>query len=284
MLFVSSSCSKCEKIGDAIREFADHGFLNIELSGGTSYYDEIEDDIISLKEKYNLNYLVHNYFPPSSETHVINLASLDDSVYQRSLSHLTKAVKLSKALGADKYGFHAGFFVDIQDAELGNTIKKTKLNDTNQAINRFCEGYDLLAKEEVGISLYIENNVYSQANSKIFGQDNPFMLTTYDDYLELKKHIDFKLQLDVAHLYVSTNTLGINFEEQLELMFLVSDYIHVSNNNGLSDQNKGFIKGSKLLRYISRLNFTGKIVVLEIYNDIQEVKESFNIISDIVNT
>ena len=122
MIYVSSSCSKQKKIGAAIRELAEHGFQDIELSGGTDYYEDYEDDIFDLKEKYNLNFLVHNYFPPPKEDFVLNLASLDDAIFERSFAHLCKAIQLSCLLGADKFGFHAGFYTDISVDEIGKAV------------------------------------------------------------------------------------------------------------------------------------------------------------------
>ena len=133
MIYVSSFCSKQKKIGSAIRELAEHGFRNIELSGGTEYYEGYEEDIFDLKEKYNLKFLVHNYFPPPKDDFVLNLASLDDAIFERSFEQLRKAIRLASLLGADKFGFHAGFYVDIRVDELGKAISAHNLWDMKQA-------------------------------------------------------------------------------------------------------------------------------------------------------
>jgi len=78
-MYVSSACVVHEKIKDSIEELGLNGFKDIELSGGTKYYAGYEDDLIRLKEKYHLNYLVHNYFPPPKEEFILNLASLDEN-------------------------------------------------------------------------------------------------------------------------------------------------------------------------------------------------------------
>ena len=282
MLYISSTCSKQKKIGDAIRELAEQGYLNIELSGGTIYYDEIEDDIFSLKKEYNLNFLIHNYFPPSRENFVLNFASLDDPIYYKSLDKLIKAIKLSRALGADVYGFHAGFYIDPKEEELGKPFIRRKLNNAALALNRFSKGYNMLISEADNISLYVENNVYSYTNCQRYNRKNPFMLTSYEDYLELKRHMEFNLLLDVAHLYVSARSLDLDFEEQFDQLFSVSDYIHLSENDGLHDQNGGFTEDNHLFKIVSRYNFSEKIVTLEIYDDLEALKESFIMISAIM--
>ena len=76
MIYISTSCIKNnKKIKTSVEELAINGFSNIELSGGTEPYDQMEYDLLELKDKYNLNYRCHNYFPPPIEPFVLNLAS-----------------------------------------------------------------------------------------------------------------------------------------------------------------------------------------------------------------
>lgn len=279
MIYVSSSCSKQRRIGPAIQELFDHGFRNIELSGGTEYYKGYENDIFELKEKYALNLLIHNYFPPPQEKFVLNLASHDDDIYNRSIEHLQQAMRLSKKIGALQFGFHAGFFIDIEVDEIGKEVAKKETGDIECALKRFYKGFLDLKKEAGDIKLYVENNVYSHSIFRRYGNNNPFMLTTANDYQTLKKKIDFNLLLDVAHLYVSTKTLGLDFEKEFEQLFVVSDYIHLSDNDGFHDQNIGFTHESDLFKKLSRYNFTGKTITIEIYSDLQALTMSYQMIS-----
>ena len=125
-MYVSSACVKHNKISDSVEVLAGAGFKNIELSGGTKYYEGYEEDLIELREKYNLNYLVHNYLPPPREDVVLNLASLNDEIYQRTLQHFEKAFLFLKKLGLKKFGFHAGFFIDVSPSEVGKNISSSK--------------------------------------------------------------------------------------------------------------------------------------------------------------
>jgi len=283
MIYVSSSCSKQKRIGHAIRELAEYGFKNIELSGGTDFYEGYEEDLFSLKEKYHLNYLVHNYFPPPKEDFVFNLASLDDAIFERSLEQLRKAIRLAHLLGANKFAFHAGFYMDISADEIGKAIPAYNLWDRKQSCERFCNGFNLIKSESKKVEIYIENNVYSKTNFNIYGRQNPFMLTSPDEYKELQQHIDFKLLLDVAHLYVSSQTLGFDFDSYLEQMTMETDYIHLSDNDGYHDQNAAFTSNSKLLNKIRKKYLKGKTVTLEIYTGIDGLKASFDYIAAMVD-
>jgi len=283
MIYVSSACSKQRRIGAAIRELAKHGFQNIELSGGTEYYEGYEEDLLNLREKFNLNYLIHNYFPPPEDDFVINLSSLNDSIYEASVSHLRRSIRLAEQVGTKKYGFHAGFYVDIRINEIGKTISLCEPTGMEEAYERFCEGLKSIMRESKEVEIYIENNVYSKSNFNIYGNQIPVMLISALDYEKLKRHLSFKLLLDVAHLYVSSRTLNLDFDSQLDLMIMETDYIHLSDNDGYHDQNRGFRCGSNLLDKIEKWYSRNKTITLEVYTGLQELRSSFDRVAAIMH-
>lgn len=285
MIYVSSSCSNNTKIKDSILELVKNGFYNIELSGGTKYYKDIEADLIELKKKYKLNFLLHNYFPPPREEFVLNLASLDDEIYNKSLKQYKSAILLSKKLGAKVYGIHAGYFIDFKPDEAGKDIIKRDLFDKEESLKRFCDGFRILKKEaeDCDIELYIENNVLSHYNYSKFDSKSPFMLIDKFDYDNLTNRIDFKLLLDIAHLKVSLNSIGKKIGDQLGQLISSSDYIHVSENNGLSDQNNQIHKNSDIIHLLSQYDLKNKNITLEIYGGLSEVINSYEIIKKRLN-
>lgn len=274
MIYVSSACLKHDKIKDTVDELARNGFKNIELSGGTKYYEGYEEDLFELKDKYNLSYLLHNYFPPPRHDFILNLASLNNEIYQKTLEHYEEAISLSRTLGAKRFGFHAGYFIDFNTKEVGNKISLTELYNKEKALEKFCEGYNYLKEKTKGVELYIENNVLSYTNANTFKGQCPFMLTDYEGYEELSSVIDFRLLLDVAHLKVSVNSLNMDFQEQLDKMISISDYIHLCDNDGLHDQNMCFSDGSDILNILKDYNFNSKTVTMETYGSIADIKSS----------
>ena len=266
MIFVSSSCVKKSRIRDSIEHLALDGFKNIELSGGTELYDGYVEDLLELKENYSLEYMCHNYFPPPKDHFVLNLASEDSETYDKSFAHFTKAIDLSKKLGAKRYGFHAGFLIDIKVSEIGKRIAAKVINGYDQGVERFFDSYNQL-QDYAGndLQLYVENNVLSAVNYESYGQRNPFILTHSDEFFKLQNAYTFNLLLDVAHLYVSAHTLGFDFQEELDRMAPHSDYHHMSYNNGLSDENKGFSSEAQLKEYLCSMAQKPCTVTMEIY-------------------
>jgi sugar phosphate isomerase/epimerase len=283
MIYISTSCVKHNNIKDSVEKLATNGFNNIELSGGTEFYNSFIDDLLDLQSKYQLNYICHNYFPPPKKHFVLNLASLNDEVYLKTFDHIVEAIELSKALGSKRYAFHAGFFIDIKLNEIGKKISKECLFDISTAENKFCDGYKILqniAGNE--LELYIENNVYSSTNFKTYNGNDIFMLCDHSNYKSLKNKIDFNLLLDVAHLKVSSQSLGLSFEKQLINLISKTDYIHISDNDGLHDLNNKLNRNSNLLQLLRKQDLSNKILTLEVYDDMDAIKESYQLLEEII--
>lgn len=283
MIFVSSACSRKRTIGEAVRELANRGFRNIELSGGTAYYESYKADLLELKEQYGLRYLLHNYFPPPQVDFVLNLASLDDDIFSRSMAHLMKAMDLSLELKASRFGFHAGLLIAPEVHELGKSIPYRKLADRSQATQRFCEGLRSLTGSGKPVDLYLENHVFSESNSKNYHGKNPFLLTDSEGFTELRRSVDCRLLLDVGHLKVSARTLHLPFGEQLARMISHTDYIHLSENDGLHDLNWGLSAEGEVYRELERQDLRGKTITLEIYEGLEKLEQSYRLIQGLVD-
>lgn len=283
-LYISTSCIPEKKIGNAVRVLAENGYTNIELSGGTNYYDDYIDELQSLKQDFSLHYLIHNYFPPPKEHFVLNLASLDDTTYSRSIEHCRKALKLCAELNVQKYAVHAGFYIPIETHELGAHIHSRPLYDKTRATDRFCSAINSLQKEFPEFpKIYIENNVLSNKNYTEYNSNNPLMLTTADEYEELKNIISFNLLLDIAHLKVSSNTLSRDFTSECQHLIPECDYIHISDNNGFEDGNDVFSPDSSLYSLLSNYSLKNKTFTLEVYGTIKDVKKSYNTLRTLIN-
>ena len=284
MIYISSSSSKKTNIIECIEEIYQHGYTNIELSGGTKYYEGIESDLLDIQQRLSINLLLHNYFPPPKNAFILNLASLNEEIFEQSMTHCKRAIDLSIQLGCTKYAVHAGFFIDIQLQEVGKKLTREKLFDIPTATRKFCNAYNELKTYTKGkLTLYLENNVISNDNYQTFNQVNPFLLTDFNSFMELQDHLDFDILLDLAHLKVSCNTLDYIFGDHLEKLITTTNYIHISDNDGLSDGNKGIVKDSDLLQAIGRHDITDKTITLEIYESFNNIKNSYNSIQFLID-
>jgi len=285
MIYISSSCVKALLIKDSIEKLYEYGFQNIEFSGGTRPYDEMESDILNFKNKYDLNYLCHNYFPPPQENFVLNLASLNKDIYERSFNHVKQALDLSARIGADKFAVHAGFLIDIPLNEIGQSVSSKQLFDEVKAKEQFFEAVKQLkiVADKYRIKLYIENNVVSTQNFKNFGNTNPFFICSKQDAEEFIKLLpSVQILVDLAHLKVSCKTLELNFEEQADYFLNITDYVHLSDNDGLSDSNKEIEQDSNVYEVLRKANLKNKTFTLEVYTGLDKVKETYNLINNLI--
>ena len=192
-----------------------------------------------LQAEFGLSYLVHHYFPPPPEHFVLNLASLDEAIFDSSVAHCREALRVARLLGAEKYGVHAGFLIAVKVSELGRAVARRAPTDADDAVDRFTEAVRSLLSTAAGqVRLYVENNVLTRQNWERYGGFNPFLGTDADSCERLMHDTGCAPLLDLGHLRVSCRSLGRNFEADAVRMLAWTDYLHVSDNNGLADTNR----------------------------------------------
>lgn len=250
---------------------------DIELSGGKYLKDQITK-ITSLKKTLNLR--VHNYFPPSKYPFVINLASNNRKILNKSINHIKKAILLVKKLGGDTYSFHAGFRLDPNFKSLGKKFKKEILISEKKALRIFIRETKKISKfaKKNKVNILIENNVVTKKNLNEF-KSNPFLLTNYKDTRNFFKIMpkNVKLLIDVAHLKVSARTENLDPIKSIKIMNKFVGGYHFSDNNGYKDSNSQIKKDSWFLPYIKKnLNYYS----IEVYNKSpKQLKQQINILN-----
>lgn len=267
MIYISSTASSKDKIKDAILELVQLGFLNIELSGGTKFYSGIENDLLDFKRKYNLNFLIHNYFPPSSDNFVMNVASRNKRERESTFGLIRKAIRLAKKLGNDLYTFHAGYDTSLSEKN-GLFYKKVTLEEDGSKENTKADFYnslDFLLSQvrESNFRLGVENFF------PINGVINSFLQSPEDIVEFLKLYTEepkMGLLLDLGHLEITANYLGFDKFKVIEAVF--SKYpkkifeIHISENNGSRDLHQLSDVNSWQIELISRNKFLRNIPIV----------------------
>lgn len=281
MIFVSSSCVKNKYINESVKELALAGFKNIELSGGTENYPDLLQGLIGLKEEYNLNYRCHNYFPPPPKDFIVNLASLNDEIYNLSIEHIKRAQQISSNLGANKFGVHAGFLINIELDEIGKVIKKKELFNKEEALKNFKSAINEL--NDKNVSLYIENNVLSMNNFKSFDKVNPLLMTESKEIKNILNETKVNFLLDYAHLKVSCNTLDLDINEELKELIPLTDYIHISDNNGLEDSNQELTQETLEALMPFKSDLINYDFTLEVYSGLESLRKSHDLLEEFIN-
>lgn len=242
MIYISSSACAKNKIKDTVLEFVKLGILNIELSGGTIFYGRIEEDLLNLKKRFGVNFLIHNYFPPLAEysDFVMNVASRDEKEKNITFKIIKNAIRLSKALGCSLYTLHPGFNVSLYEKKgvfykKLNSRKKQNRQNTKEGFYKaidFLLSHFINEKFKIGIENFFP----------LKGRFNSF-LESQDDIIEFlnlyRKEPKVGLLLDFGHLNVAANIFGFDKYDLIDKLF--SNYvnkifeIHISENKGIYD-------------------------------------------------
>jgi sugar phosphate isomerase/epimerase len=250
------------------------GINSIELSGGKYF-----KGIYNYLKKKNCNFLLHNYFPVPKKKFVINLASLNNKIYKKSVLNIKKSIDISHKINSKFFSFHAGFLLDPPPHLLGALFKKVKLDNKSLAIKRFSRRAESIARyaKNKNVKILIENNVITKENLKQFG-DNPFLLTTPNEILEFFKnaHENIGLLLDLGHLKVSSNTLGFDLVKGHKKLIPIIEGYHISDNNGKKDSNNEFSKNSW---FFKKLKLDVKYITIEVYTaNLKKIRTLYNLI------
>lgn len=243
-VYISTSCLKQGKnLFQTLDVYKQHGIKYVELGSAHNYTDKI-DQIYN----YNFRYLIHNYFPPSREPFIVNLASQNPQIVENSLNLARNSILLCTKLNIPFYSIHPGY---LQDPDLSYKFNHShKIYPYSSGFRTFCDSIgklnDFAIKNKV--KLLVENNIiYTQE----FGNISHFtMLYTYQEFIKLFNIINSKnlgMLLDLAHLNV--NSYRLNYDKY-EFIHKLKDHViavHLSGNNSTVDSHESIKKDSWML-------------------------------------
>ena len=260
-IFVSTVCLPgVQPITSRISLYRSHGLNAIELGAGVS----VDKDSLSQVAGMGCQFLVHNYFPPSPEPFVLNLASGDDSIRKRSLDLISEALALTARLGAPFYSVHAGFITDPTSFGMTSFVfpMPASPDEPQFAMDRFTTALEIAVDraQHLGVQLLVENNVCSH---ELRGK---LLLDTADEFLTLFHILPspyLGILLDTGHLNVTAHTLDF---DRMSFVDEVTPYIrafHVHDNDGIADTHQPVQPGSWVFDVLRRPEFAGLPIVVE---------------------
>lgn len=274
-LYVSTACLPgMQAIGSRIAEYRRHGLLNVELGAGI----HVDSDITTLLSGFEGRFLIHNYFPPPADSFVLNLASGNKNIRQRSINMVSAALGLSARLGAPYYSVHAGFITEpVGVGKDGFVFPMPKgTNEAQYAMERFINSISGLMDraKNLGVTILVENNVCTVAAK------GKLILQTADEFLELFRALpnpQLGLLLDTGHLNVSAHTLGFN---RFDFIDQVTPYIrafHIHDNNGMADTHSVISPGNWVIDLLHRSESAGLPIVIESrFKDVSSLQQHVN--------
>lgn len=263
MIYISTGGMSCKTGFSSALDFFDNGINAVELSGGL-YSERTEQDLCKLPKELNLQ--IHNYFPPPIEPFVLNLASKNELIFDKSFKHVCSCIELASKLGLSKYSFHGGFRISPKANQLGRELGVHELSLKEEAFEIFENAVFKLSRiaKSKNIELLIENNVLTKANLELYGE-SPLLFCEPGEISSFMNKMpdNVGLLLDFAHLKVSALTLGFDPVKAHEKLQTWTKAYHLSDNNGKTDSNESITEDSWFWTIInSKLDYYS----LEVYN------------------
>lgn len=260
-IYVSTSCLPgVQPLLSRVREFHHHGMTAIELGAGV----RVDGSVDALLSEAGGRLLIHNYFPPPATSFVLNLASGDVNVRQRSIEMVTAALALSARVGAPFYSVHAGFITDpIGSDKAGFLFPLPQSEDERKhAMERFIDALRglLTRAADVGPMLLVENNVCAPVSV------GKLLLQSAGEFVELFAALPdphLGMLLDTGHLNVSARTLGFDRGGFVNTVAPFARAFHIHDNDGTADTHGVAAPGSWVLDLLHRPVFRGLPIVIE---------------------
>jgi sugar phosphate isomerase/epimerase len=248
------------------------GFTHLELSSGVQLDAAWRETLCAARGR-GMRLLVHNYFPPPPDSFVLNLAATDAAIRERSLAFCRASIDLAAELGAPFYSVHSGFALNLTPEMLGKPemqaehaerigIPREEAKMTFLASVRELVGH----ARSAGVRLLVENNVLS-SRYRASRPDNPLLLCEAGEIRWLMRAVGdpaLGLLLDTGHAQVSAATLGFDAPEFVGAVEPWIGAWHVSDNDGITDQNAPCREDSWFLPALRK--HRGAPVVIEVAN------------------
>lgn len=245
-----SSLAFSGKTLEAIIEIAKQENYTLEFSSGMSYRMDMEEIFLAAPIKK----ILHNYFPAHEKPFVLNLASLNQEIRNRSVEHCINGLRLASLAGSPFFSAHAGFCVDPNPSELGKKLKQAESINKKENWKLFIGSLKtiLAETEKYKTSFLIENNVIAPMNVYADGT-NPLFCCDADEMIRMineMKNPRLEILLDTGHIKVSSGTLGFSLEDALRKIKSFVKAIHHSDNDGIFDSNMPLAENYWFFNYI----------------------------------
>jgi sugar phosphate isomerase/epimerase len=262
-----------QKIKVALDILKSEGIKNVEL--GSNHIYERNFDYI---KNYDFNFLVHNYFPTPKNDFIINIASSNTKIRDRSLNQIKKSIIFLKKVKAKIYTFHPGFISDPLE------VNKSKKNyDFVWRNKKFKKKYDLAFNYMIS-SLEKIVNFAKKNRARVaietegsLKKKNLLLLQTPEEYQKLFNYFtpnDLGINLNIGHLNLASKAFKFS---KLEFIKSLKPYVialELSHNNGIDDQHLPLRKNKWYWDIINDLDLSKTYKILEFRNtNIEKIKK-----------
>lgn len=240
-IYTSSGAFPTRIFAEILATAKEWGLTEIELSSDIA---ADPDNIgIARRARNHFSFLLHNYFPAPADPFVLNLGSTDPDALARSRDHCRRALELSAELHAPLFAAHAGFAANLSPSHLGGKFDMRDAAPRETTYSIFVDSVGELVRHggRLGVPFLVENNVVTVENI-VDGENRFLLLAEPGEILLCARDVGggFGMLIDTGHLNVTAQSLQIDKAEAMRAVSGITKAYHVSDNDGLRDNNRGF--------------------------------------------
>jgi len=275
-IYVSTTFIKDKQtVLQAINKLKSIKIKNVEIGSNHSY----ERNYLNLK-KFNMNLLIHNYFPVPKEEIIINVASQNKEIRKKSIKQIKKSIKYAKKNNAKLYTFHPGFISDPISSS-----KKKKNYDflwKDKADKKKIAWLNMIKsiREIVKFSKKLKFPICIETQGSIKNKDKLLMQKPieFKKFYKLFDPRDIGINLNLAHLNLASKAFKFDKFKFIQEIKKYVVAIEMSHNYGRIDNHLPLKKDSWYLSVAKNKDFNNIPKILEFRNTpLSEIKKSYNL-------
>ena len=199
-----------------------------------------ESDLTSRLKRFNMDYIVHNYFPPPEEKFVVNIASRNRDIRKCSIEHAKSSISFCAEIGARMYTCHPGFITDpdgestrSENYDFRFQAQSGNNSDYEESFKLFLDGTKTLSEHArtEGVTLAVE----SQGSRQQYGH---LLLQRPGEFTLFFKHFnkeDVGLNVNLGHLNLASRVYEFVPSEFISQFSHNIVALEISHNDGYKD-------------------------------------------------
>jgi len=238
---------------------------------------------------FPFQYLVHNYFPIPKESFVVNIASFDENIRKKSLSHIKNAINFAKSIDGKLYTFHPGFLTDPKGSNLFNNNYDFQWDENQLSKSNHQKANKLMYSMMDEIVKYSQSKkikIAIETEGSLNKKDHLLMQKPeeYEEFMSKYSFSDIGINLNIGHLNLAANAFDFN---RYDFVNLIQNYIlamELSHNDGQEDQHLPLEKENWYWDIILDQRFKNSYKILEFRNtSINQIQQNVNLFQEKTN-
>lgn len=270
---------------DTLRLCQDNNIKSLELGSNHKY----SKDFVSIIKGFGFNYLIHNYFPIPKESFVLNIASSNDEIYEKSIKHIQYSIDFCNKIDAKLYTFHPGFLTDPEGSNLSTNNYDFQWNNQKLINKDYSVAYDrMLRALEVSINYAKKKKIKIaiETEGSFMKKDHLLMQQPIEfvKFMDKFDPQDIGINLNIGHLFLASKAFDFDIDDFVNSIEKYIVAMELSHNDGVEDQHQPLEQNAWYWSLIFDERFKKSYKILEFRNtSIQTIKNNIKLFNQMHN-